>query len=47
MTNTIAVFLGLLILAAVGIDVMLNSGAASVFLGRRGIDLLQWLAFWR
>ena len=47
MSNTLAVWLIGLILAAFGLDYLLNDSAATVFLARKGLDLLQWIAFWR
>lgn len=47
MTNQIALGLGLLIFGAVGADVLLNAGHASLFLARKFIDLMDWVAFWR
>ena len=47
MTNTIAVFLGALILAGLAIDYAMADFAGSVFLTRKLIALIEWLAFWR
>ncbi len=47
MTNSLAIWLVLIILAAFGVDYVLFDFSASIFLGRKGVDLLQWLAFWR
>ena len=47
MTNTLAIVLGLAILCAVAADVMLWDSQNLTFLGRKGLHLLEWLAFWR
>jgi len=47
MTNTIAVYLGLVLLAAMGVDLWANDGAAMIFTGRKFLDLVDWVAFWR
>lgn len=46
MTNTIALWLGLLIMAAIIADLALNSGAALEFLARKFLDLIEWVDFW-
>jgi hypothetical protein len=47
MTNQIAIGLGLLILAGVGLDLFLYDGGSLLFLMRKLTDLIEWLAFWR
>lgn len=47
MTNKIAIFLGLLIVAGLIWDFGWNDQAASVFMARKTVDLIEWLAFWR
>lgn len=47
MTNTVAIWLGVLIAGGVGADVLLNDSQTLIFLIRKGIDLIQWMAFWR
>jgi hypothetical protein len=47
MTNTIALFLGLLLVAAIGLDLLANDGAALTFLARKFLRLVEWVAFWR
>ena len=46
MTNTLAVVLAGLILVALVLDYALGTGAA-LFLARRFLDLVEWMAFWR
>ena len=46
MTNQIALGLGLLILGAIGADLLLNGGVALQFLARKFLDLIEWVAFW-
>ncbi|MGX0978600.1 hypothetical protein ACSSVY_004340 [Roseovarius sp. MBR-51] len=47
MTNTLAIGLGGIILVALGADFMLNDGQSTLFLGRKLIDFIEYLAFWR
>jgi hypothetical protein len=47
MTNTIALYLGLVILAALGLDIFLNQAQALVFLAHRLLGLIEYVAFWR
>jgi len=47
LTNRIALWIGLLLLAAISADLALNGGAALVFLLRKFLDMVEWLAFWR
>ena len=47
MTNKIALGLGLVILAALALDIILYGADTLVFLGKKFADLLQWVAFWR
>lgn len=46
MTNTIAVYLGLLIAAALALDILANDGGEVLFLGRKFLDLMEWVEFW-
>ncbi len=46
MTNTIALWLGLVIVAGITADYTLNDGAALVFLARKFLDLVEWVDFW-
>lgn len=47
MTNTIALVLGLILLAAGGLDLWANDAAALTFTARKFLDLVEWVAFWR
>ena len=47
MTNTLAIGLGLLILGGAAIDLFLTGGDGLLFLAVKGIDFLEWIAFWR
>ena len=47
MTNTIAIGIGVLLLAALGIDLLVSGGDGLMFLARKGLDFLEWIAFWR
>ena len=47
MTNRIAVWLALIVVAVLAVDGLAFGGHLPVFLGRKGLDLLEWVAFWR
>ena len=47
MTNRIAVWIGLVLLALGIADFALNGGSAITFLVRKFLDLIEWVAFWR
>ncbi len=47
MTNQIAIGLGLLILALLGLDYFLNDFAGILYALRKLADLIEWMAFWR
>ncbi len=47
MTNQIAIGLAIVILIALGLDFTLNGGTGTVFLFRKILELIQWIAFWR
>ncbi|MFU8865320.1 MAG: hypothetical protein ACNA7O_15525 [Rhodobacterales bacterium] len=47
MTNQIAIGLGLLLIAGIGLDAALYDGTNLLFLLRKLDDLVEWLAFWR
>lgn len=47
MTNTIAVYLAVVLALAIGLDLMLNDGIALLFLAQRFLRLVEWVAFWR
>ena len=47
MTNRIALWIGLVLLAAIIADLTLNGGAALIFLVRKFLDMIEWVAFWR
>ena len=47
MTNRIALWIGLILLAAMIADFALNGGAATRFLSRKFLDLIEWVVFWR
>jgi hypothetical protein len=46
MTNTIALYLGLVILAALGLDIFLNEAQGLVFLLQKLIHLIEYVEFW-
>ena len=47
MTNKIALWLGALIVAGFVLDQVLFEGSAIVFLARKLLDMIEWMAFWR
>jgi len=47
MTNTISIWLGLLIAIALGVDAFVYEWSNLVFLGRKLLELIEYLAFWR
>lgn len=47
MTNQIALVLGVIIVAAIGWDIIANDGVALLFLFRKFYELIEWMAFWR
>lgn len=46
MTNRIALFLGIVIVAGIAADALANDGAGLEFLSRKFIDLIEWVKFW-
>ncbi len=47
MTNTIALGLAALVLGALAIDVLIYGSDHLIFLSKKLLDLIDWLAFWR
>jgi hypothetical protein len=47
MTNPIALVLAILIVIALGVDLILFGSGHVVFLGKKLFQFLEWLAFWR
>lgn len=47
MTNRLAIIFAVLIVGAILSDLIFNGGAASLFLLRKMMDLIDWMAFWR
>ena len=47
MTDRIALFLAILIVAALAYDAVAHDWANTLFLARKGDALIEWLAFWR
>ena len=47
MTNPIAIALGLCIVSAIGADAYFNQASSLLFLAKKFVDLLEWMAFWR
>jgi hypothetical protein len=47
LTNRIALWIGLILLAGSLADLALTGGSALGFLARKFLDLIEWVAFWR
>lgn len=47
MTNRLALGLAGIILIALAIDYYIYDWAITLYLGRKLIELIEWLAFWR
>ncbi|MCH2165745.1 MAG: hypothetical protein MK098_14000 [Marinovum sp.] len=47
MSNSFAVWLGITITGLIALDVVVFGYEHVVFLGKKGLDLLEWIAFWR
>ena len=47
MTNQIAILLGALILIGLGLDWAFGDWNATLYLGRKLAELIEWMAFWR
>ncbi|WP_333713424.1 hypothetical protein [Yoonia sp.] len=47
MTNKLAIWLALIVAALLAFDFYRYDWANTVFLFRKFIDLIEWMAFWR
>jgi hypothetical protein len=47
LTNTIALYLGGVLLLAIAADLLANDGSALMFSMRKSVELVEWVAFWR
>lgn len=47
MTNSISIWLGLLILGFLGVDYFYLDWQMSIFLGRKLLAMIEYIAFWR
>lgn len=47
MTNRIAISLGVMLLAALALDILRNDMSGTLFVARKLFDLIDHLAFWR
>ncbi|MBL4626558.1 MAG: hypothetical protein JKY00_00705 [Roseicyclus sp.] len=47
MTNTLAIWIGIVIAAFFAVDAVLFDWTYTLFLGLKLADLLWWLSFWR
>jgi hypothetical protein len=46
-TDRVALYLALFILALVGLDFLVTGGDTLVFLAKKFFDMLTWFEFWR
>ncbi len=47
MTDRIALVLAIMVTCAVIADIALNDTNAILFLAKKGMKLIEWMAFWR
>ncbi|MFN3970591.1 MAG: hypothetical protein ACK4GO_08455 [Gemmobacter sp.] len=47
MSNATALVIGLVLVAALVLDQVANGGQATLFLARKFMGLIEYLAFWR
>ena len=47
MTNSLAIYLGLIVLAGLFADLFLTGGSNLLFLAKKFTDMTEWMAFWR
>lgn len=46
-TNRIAIVLGIIIVGLFVLDIVIYGSEHMVFLGKKMLDLIEWMAFWR
>jgi hypothetical protein len=46
-TNRIAIFLGLFLIAIIVADIMIYGDEHVIFLAKKLFELIEWIAFWR
>ena len=47
MTNGLAIGIGICVIAALVLDYVFFAGSGSLFMAKKGMDFLEWIAFWR
>lgn len=47
MTNRLAILLGLTIVGLIAVDMLFYEAENLLFLGKKFLELMNWLAFWR
>lgn len=47
MTDRIALYIGALIVIAILADLLLAGGGNLHFLAKKGLEFIEWIAFWR
>ncbi|MGB7317723.1 MAG: hypothetical protein WBC85_07135 [Planktotalea sp.] len=47
MTNTLAIILGLFVIAGLTFDIVMTGGNNLLFLAKKFTDFTEWMAFWR
>lgn len=47
MSDRVALFVAFLFLFLIVLDLLANNGQAIFFLSKKGMGLIEWMAFWR
>ncbi len=47
MTNSLAITLGVIVIGFFAVDYAMMDAQVAVFAGRRGLDLIEFISFWR
>ncbi|MCP5075902.1 MAG: hypothetical protein GY947_21750 [Rhodobacteraceae bacterium] len=47
MNNRFAVYFGIVLALAIGVDLLANGGGYLIFWSRQLLRAVEWLAFWR
>ena len=47
MTNTLAIWIGIIVIGCIAADAVFFDWTNSLFLARKFLGVLRWMAFWR
>jgi hypothetical protein len=47
MTNTLAIWIMIVLAGCIAVDAVLFDWSGAMFLARKFLDVLRWMAFWR